>query len=145
MKLIAKKFEELTTTELYEILKARAKIFIVEQNINFQDMDDIDYDSLHCFFMENNKVIAYIRAFYEDEENGIVRLGRALTIEHQKGYGKSLMEQSLKAVKEKMECKKIIGHSQEHALSFYEQFGFRAVSKPFIEEGIVHVAIELDV
>ncbi len=107
VKLIAKYFKELTITELYEILKARAKIFIVEQNINFQDLDDIDYNSLHCFFIENNKVIAYIRAFYEDENAQVVRLGRALTIEHQKGYGKSLMEQSLKAVKEKMKCKKL--------------------------------------
>ena len=50
-KLIAKHFNELTTKELYEILKARAAIFIMEQNIQYQDMDDIDYESLHCFYM----------------------------------------------------------------------------------------------
>lgn len=50
MNLIAKNFEELTITELYEILKARAEIFIMEQDINYQDMDNIDYKSLHCFF-----------------------------------------------------------------------------------------------
>lgn len=50
MKLTVKKFQELTTTELYEILKARAEIFIMEQDINYQDMDDIDYKSLHCFY-----------------------------------------------------------------------------------------------
>ena len=51
MKLTVKKFQELTTTELYEILKARAEIFIMEQDINYQDMDDIDYKSLHCRFI----------------------------------------------------------------------------------------------
>ena len=50
---IAKKFDELTTKELYEILKSRIEIFAMEQNIHYQDMDNIDYDSLHCFFMEN--------------------------------------------------------------------------------------------
>ena len=69
MQLIAKKFDELTTKELYEILKARSEIFQMEQNIHYQDMDDIDYQSLHCFFMENNKVIAYLRAFYQEDNH----------------------------------------------------------------------------
>lgn len=55
MKLTVKKFQELTTTELYEILKARAEIFIMEQEINYQDMDDIDYKSLHCFLQKIRK------------------------------------------------------------------------------------------
>ena len=80
MNLIAKRFNELTTTEVYEILKARSEIFIMEQNICYQDMDDVDYDSLHCFFVEDNKVIAYLRAFYE--KDNIVKLGRVLILKH---------------------------------------------------------------
>ena len=80
MNLIAKQFNVLTTIEVYEILKARSEIFIMEQNICYQDMDDIDYDSLHCFFVEDNKVIAYLRAFYE--KDNIVKLGRVLTLKH---------------------------------------------------------------
>ena len=53
MNLISKKFNELSTTEIYEILKARSEIFILEQNIHYQDMDGVDYNSLHCFFMES--------------------------------------------------------------------------------------------
>lgn len=60
MNITAKKFDELTTTELYEILKARAEIFIMEQNINYQDMDDIDYGSLHCFIKDGDTVIVYV-------------------------------------------------------------------------------------
>jgi ElaA protein len=48
MNFVAKEFDELTTKELYEILKARAKVFIVEQGIQCQDMDDVDYRSLKC-------------------------------------------------------------------------------------------------
>ena len=45
MKPVVKYFNELTTTELYEILKSRAEIFVVEQNCIYQDLDDKDYHS----------------------------------------------------------------------------------------------------
>lgn len=144
MKLIAKKFDELTNKELYEILKVRSEIFIMEQNIHYQDMDNIDYNSLHCFFMENGKVIAYLRAFYNNDNKEIVRIGRVLTLIHGNGIGKDLMNQSIKAIKSKMKCKKIIMDAQKHAVGFYEKFGFLTSSGDFLEEGIVHQVMELD-
>ena len=143
MNLIAKKFEELDIAELYEILKARAEIFIMEQNIHYQDLDNIDYKSLHCFFMEENKVIAYLRAFYQEDNNDIVRIGRVLTLKHGNGIGRELMEKSITAIKEKMKCKKIIMDAQKHAVGFYEKFGFQVVSDDFLEEGVVHAVMEL--
>lgn len=140
--LIAKKFDELTNKELYEILKARSEIFVMEQNINYQDMDNIDYDSLHCFFMKDDKVIAYLRGFYK--EKGIVKVGRVLTLKHGNGIGKDLLEQSIIAIKENMRCKKIIIDAQKHAVGFYEKFGFITTSDDFLEEGIVHQVMELN-
>ncbi len=142
MNLIAKKFSELTTKELYEILKSRAEIFIMEQNINYQDMDNIDYDSLHCFFMEDNRVIAYLRAFYYSD--GVVKVGRVLTLKHGNGVGFALLKQSLEIIKMKMKCKKIIMNAQKHAIGFYEKFGFIKTSGEFLEEGVEHVKMELD-
>lgn len=144
MNLISKKFDELTAVEVYEILKARSKIFIMEQNIHYHDMDDIDYDSLHCFFMENNKVIAYLRAFYPEDNKNIIRIGRVLTLNHGNGMGKELMRQSLEAISKKMGHKKICMDAQKHAVGFYEKFGFKVVSDEFLEEGVVHVVMELD-
>lgn len=143
MNLIAKQFNELTTTELYEILKARSEIFIIEQNILYQDMDNVDYDSLHCFFVEDNKVVAYLRAFYK--EDNVVKLGRVLTLQHGNGMGKDLLEQSLIAIKEKMKCKKICMDAQKYAVGFYEKFGFKVTSDDFLEEGIVHNTMELKI
>lgn len=145
MRLIAKKFNELTTTELYEILKARSEIFHMEQNIWYQDMDDVDYHSLHCFFMEGNKVIAYLRAFYEEDNKDFVKIGRVLTVKHGSGIGKELLEQSLAVIKEKMKCKKIGMDAQKHAKGFYEKFGFKVTLDDFLEEGVVHIAIQLEV
>lgn len=144
MNLIAKKFEELDVKELYEILKARAEIFIMEQNIHYLDMDNVDYKSLHCFFMEESKVIAYLRAFYQEDNNDIVRIGRVLTLKHGNGIGRELMEKSIIAIRKRMKCKKISMDAQKHAVGFYEKFGFHVVSDDFLEEGVVHVVMELD-
>lgn len=117
----------------------------MEQDINYQDMDDIDYKSLHCFFTEDKKVIAYLRAFYQENDGDIVRIGRVLTLQHGNGTGRDLLEQSLKVIKENMKCKKIVMDAQKYAVGFYEKFGFKTISDDFYEEGILHVVMELDV
>ena len=138
MEFFAKTFDELTTKELYEILKSRSQIFTIEQNIHCQDMDDIDYNSLHCYIMDDNKVVAYLRAFSQDDNKYIV-----LTLVHGNGLGKELMQKSIVAIKEKLKCKKICIDAQKHAVGFYKKFGFRVSSDDFLEEGIVHQKMEL--
>lgn len=145
MKLISKNFSELTTHELYEIIKSRTEIFLLEQNIICQDLDDVDYDSLHCFYEERNRVIAYLRAFYADNTKDVVKIGRVLTLEHGNGLGRKLMQDSIDVIKEKLPCKKICINAQKYATGFYEKFGFNVTSDDFLEEGIVHVAMELEV
>lgn len=142
MKFIAKTFDELTTTELYEILKARTEIFLMEQKIVCQDMDDIDYQSLHCFLQEGDLVMGYLRAFYPEDAPDSVRIGRVLTRQHGKGVGRLLMEESLGVIKERMPCKKWDIHAQTHAAGFYEKFGFRVISDIFLEEDVPHVEME---
>ena len=143
MEFFAKTFDELTTKELYEILKSRSQIFTIEQNIHCLDMDDIDYNSLHCYIMDDNKVVAYFRAFSQDDNKYIVRVGRVLTLVHGNGLGKELMQKSIVAIKEKLKCKKKCIDAQKHAVGFYKKFGFRVSSDDFLEEGIVHQKMEL--
>ena len=145
MKVVAKTFFELTPSELYEILKARSAIFILEQSIHYQDLDDIDYQSYHFFIEENKKVIAYLRAYYVDDTKKVVKLGRVLTREHGKGIGRQLLEQSIPLIKEKMKVDKITIDAQKQALGFYEKLGFKTTSKDFLEQGIVHVKMEKEI
>ena len=144
MSLTVKQFNELTVSELYEIIKSRAEIFVIEQNIICQDLDDTDYRSLHFFYMTDNRVTAYLRAFYADADKTEVRIGRVLTLEHKKGLGKKLMQESMYELNHRMPCKKISIHAQKYATGFYEKFGFKVTSDDFMEEGIVHVTMELD-
>lgn len=136
----AKRFEELNAAEVYEILKARSQVFLLEQGIICQDTDDVDYKSLHCFCMEGGRICAYLRAFYESGDT--VLIGRVLTTVRGTGLGRALMEYSLRAIGGRMPCEKILVHAQKHAAGYYERFGFRAVSGDFLEEGVVHVMME---
>ena len=99
----SKKFDELTTTELYEILKSRAEIFIVEHKMNCLDLDGIDYNSFHCFCEEDGRVVAYLRAFLN---GNVVKVGRVLTLKHNVGLGRKLMEESIPAIKNILTVKK---------------------------------------
>lgn len=136
-------FDELTTTELYEILRARAQIFVVEQNCPYQDLDGLDYDSLHVFYESGGRVAACMRAYPKDGEEGVAQIGRVLTLEHGRGLGGMLLREGVKAVREKLGVSKIYIEAQCHAVGFYEREGFRVISEEFLEDGIPHVAMEL--
>ena len=141
MKFYAKEFNHLTTSELYEILKSRAKVFFLEQKIVCLDMDNVDYRSTHLFLEEDGQVVAYLRAFYKDDDT--VKIGRVLTLHHGSGIGRQLMENALSYIKREMPCRMIYVESQKHAEGFYAKFGFRTVSEEFLEADIPHVAMEL--
>ncbi len=142
MNFISKNFSELSGREVYEILKARMKVFLLEQNIVCLDTDDIDYDGLHCYLENNGEIIAYLRAFYVDADT--VSIGRVLTVTHGEGKGRLLMEKSIAAIREKLPCKTIVLHSQTHASGFYEKFGFLPFGEEFIEEGVPHIMMKSD-
>lgn len=144
MKLKIKTFNELTTTELYEILRARSEIFLLEQKIICQDLDRKDYDSLHCFFEENGAVKAYLRAFVPDNSPEAVKIGRVLSITHGIGLGTRIMTEAIPEITKRFGCKKIVVNAQKHAQGFYETLGFKVVSGEFLEEGVVHVKMELE-
>ena len=143
MEFRAKYFEELSLSQLYEILKSRMEVFMLEQRIFCLDMDNVDYRSCHCFLEDGGRVVAYLRAFYQEDDPSVVHMGRVLTLRHGKGLGAELMRRSLADIRENLPCKKIRLDSQKHAVGFYEKFGFRAVSGEFLEEGIPHVTMEL--
>ena len=142
MNFYAKKFDELSTRELYEILKSRAEIFVVEQNIRYVDMDGFDYNSLHCYIEDGGRAVAYLRAFYDTD--GSVKIGRVLTLSHGNGTGRVLMESALLAIREKMPTHLIYVNAQEHAVGFYKKLGFTVVSDVFYEESIPHYRMELN-
>ena len=137
MTFVAKHFNDLTPKELYEILKSRQEIFLLEQNIICQDLDDLDCDALHCFIMDGGRAVATLRAFYTDCDT--VKIGRVLTLTHGKGHGRILMERALAVIAEKMPSKTIIVSAQTQAGGYYASFGFSPVGEVYDEDGIEHI------
>ena len=144
MKLKAKYFNELTTTELYEILKSRNEIFVVEQNCIYQDLDDIDYRSLHIFYESSGRIMAYLRAFEKDSATKTIQMGRVLTLTHGTGLGGQLLKEGILQIKEKMNPSSIYIEAQCYATGFYEREGFVISSNEFLEDGIPHVEMILN-
>lgn len=140
MNLIVKEFNQLSNTQLYEILKSRSEVFLLGQGIVCQDMDDVDYKSNHCFFERNGRVVAYLRFFWLDKNT--ICIGRVCTLEQRNGLGTLLMSKSIEFIKNNTSCCKIVLHSQKQAQGFYEKIGFVKASDEFMEEGIVHLLME---
>ena len=142
MQFLTKEFNQLSTKELYEILKVRSEIFIVEQKMNCLDMDYVDYDRLHCYIKQNENIDAYLRAY--KTENYSVKIGRVLTTTHGIGLGKELMLRSIIEIKKYFSCEKIELHSQISAVGFYEKLGFKAIGERFLEENVWHISMVLE-
>ena len=141
MELKYKFFDALTTRELYELLKVRAEIFVVEQNCVYQDLDEVDYRSLHLYYEDEGRMPAYMRAFMK--EDGVVQVGRVLTVKHGTGLGGKLLHEGLKVIWEVYRPKKIYIEAQCYAIGYYAREGFEVCSEEFLEDGIPHVQMEL--
>ncbi len=144
MELTVKTFDELSGREVYEILRARSAVFMMEQRIHYLDMDGTDYQSLHCFYQEGGRVAAYLRAYRMEDGPEAVHIGRVLTVKHGRGLGGRLLTEAIDALRERTGCKYIRLDSQAPVAGFYEKYGFRAVSGEFLEAGIPHIAMELE-
>ena len=140
LKLHKKHFTELTTTELYELLKARFIVFYGEQNCRYLDMDDIDYTAIHIALHRKGRVIAYAR-LYQDTAPGVWHVGRLLSIERGKGYGKYVMEQA-EIQAQKQGASAIILHAQMQVVPFYESLGYTTYGSIFQEADIPHICMK---
>ncbi|MBO7487035.1 MAG: GNAT family N-acetyltransferase [Bacteroidales bacterium] len=134
-----KLFRELTVDELYELLRIRSEVFVVEQGCVYQDMDRDDQASVHLWLTEGDKVVALCRVCPAGTHMQEVSVGRVITTERGKGYGKQIMLEGINAAREHFGAERIDIEAQEYARGFYEQVGFRQSSEPFILDGIPHI------
>ena len=138
-----KRFRELTLDELYELLRVRSEVFVVEQECPYQDLDGDDRSSIHLWLTEGNKILALCRVCPAGTHMEEVSIGRVVTTERGKGYGKRIMLEGIKVAMECFGAERIDIEAQEYARGFYEQVGFRQSSEPFILDGIPHIRMSL--
>lgn len=139
MEIVVKKFEELSVEELYEILRLRAEVFVVEQNCAYQDLDKIDKEAYHVYLQEDGKIVAYLRVIDKDKRLDEVSIGRVISLKRRQGLGTALMKAGIEVAKEKFGAKVIKIGAQLYAKPFYEGCGFRQISGEYLEDGIPHI------
>ncbi len=143
MEFIVKHFHDLSTTELYEILKTRFEIFVTEQECIYQDLDDKDQEAYHVFcWNSEGRVAACLRVFWKDEKSGVAQIGRVVTLKHGQGLGGQLLHKGVEIAEDEMKANIIYLEAQEYAIGYYGKEGFVVVSEPFMEDGIPHVKME---
>lgn len=135
-----KTFNELSTSELYQIIKARIEVFTVEQKCYYQDLDEMDKKAIHLWVEHDGKLIAYSRLFDKNIIHTEASFGRVLTpiSERGKNYGKLLVKKSIEVIENKFKAKEIRISAQDYLIKFYEEFGFKSTQKKYVEVGIPH-------
>lgn len=138
---ITKTFNELTNTELYQLLQLRNEVFIVEQTCPYPDMDDKDYKALHVLGMENDRMVAYTRLLPLGISYKEASIGRVVTSQAVRrfGYGKQLMDYSIAETKKRFDTNEIVISAQSYLEKFYSDLGFVSEGETYLEDDIPHI------
>jgi ElaA protein len=136
-----KTFEELSAIDMFDMLKARQDIFIIEQDCIYPDIDDLDKKSWHLLARENNELVAYLRVVFPGYKYEELSIGRVLMVEKYRGqgFGYKLVAEAINNIKQIDVEANIRISAQYHLQKFYGSFGFKAVSEPYDEDGISHI------
>ncbi len=139
-----KPFDQLTVHELYGILQLRAKVFVVEQNCPYQDMDDIDKQSWHLFGIADGKTIAYARLIPQHINYPEASIGRVVTdpLVRGKSIGKELMIEAMSKCDQLFNTKKITISAQSYLKKFYNELGFKETGDEYLEDNIPHMKMK---
>ena len=139
-----KRFNELSTLELYSLLQLRSEVFVVEQNCVYQDVDGKDDNAIHVLGFLDNELASYSRIFHKGiyfEEASIGRVVVSPKLRDKK-LGHDLMQVSIAAVKEHFKEHNITISAQEYLKKFYESHGFVQTSEMYLEDDIPHIQMK---
>lgn len=138
-----KSFTELNTQQLFDLIKLRIDIFIVEQTCAYSELDEKDYDknTLHLMGFDEDKLICCARLLapgisYPDTSIGRFAVAKSY---RQQGIGSALMDQCLEQISNVWPEHNIRISAQQYLNSFYSSFGFNQTSDMYLEDGIPHI------
>lgn len=146
VKLTVKKTSELTVSEFLEIAKARIKVFVVEQECPYQEIDDQDDEAIHMILRVDGKLAAYTR-IVEHLDRVHISFGRVLVVKEFRKHhlGRQIVSATIDEIKEEFPGRDIKIAGQSYLKEFYESFGFKAVSGVYLEDEIPHIDFVLKV
>ena len=137
---VVKKFSELSIEELYQILRLRSEVFVVEQDCVYQDLDNKDQISVQIFIKDKNEIVAYTRIFKSGDYYKNPSIGRVVVSKKDRGkeLGKKIMISSIDYIQENLKGDKIELSAQKYLDKFYKDLGFYKIGEDYLEDGIPH-------
>jgi ElaA protein len=144
---VTKKFEALSVVELYQILRLRSEIFVVEQNCVYQDLDNKDQKALHLFGEYDGKIIAYSRLFNAGDYFEFSSIGRVVVAANYRDrkFGHELIKQGITEIRNHFNEENITISAQLYLKKFYETHGFIQTSEMYLEDDIPHIEMKITV
>jgi ElaA protein len=140
-----RRFDELTAGELYELLRFRQGVFVVEQGSTYPDLDGLDQGAWHLIARLAGEVIGCLRLTAMTGPPPMVRIGRVAVSQSLRrgGIGRMLMEKALILCRERFPLQEIGLGAQVPLVPFYKTFGFARTSEPYDDFGILHIEMEM--
>lgn len=139
-----KSFEALSVYELYDLLRLRSEIFVVEQNCVYLDLDGKDKVALHLFGEFEGKIVAHARLFKAGisfENASIGRVNVAADYRDRK-WGHDLMREAIAGILLHFGESQITIGAQLYLKKFYESHGFMQTSEMYLEDDIPHIEMK---
>ena len=138
--IVTKIFTELDKEELYQILRLRSEVFVVEQDCVYQDIDNKDQIATHLFYKKEEEIIGYTRIFKKGDYYENPSIGRVVVSKNKRGkdLGKEIMLESMKYIKNNIKGEKIELSAQVYLDNFYKDLGFYSKGEEYLEDGIPH-------
>jgi ElaA protein len=139
------RFQDFRPDELYAALQLREAVFVVEQQCAYPDADGRDPHAWHLLGWLNGpsgrRLVAYARVFEPGIRYTEGSIGRVATAQEVRrcGFGKALMAEALRRLEGLAPRQTVKLAAQRYLEGFYSSFGFRTVSDPYEEDGIIHV------
>lgn len=142
-----KKFSMLSVDELYQILRLRSEVFVVEQNCVYQDLDNKDQKAIHLFGEVEGEIIAYSRLFKGNDYFDNSSIGRVVVALNFRdmNFGHALINRGISEIKEHFNEENITISAQLYLKKFYESHGFVATSDMYLEDDIPHIEMKISI
>lgn len=141
LKLEIKSFSALGLQELYDLLKLRQDVFIIEQESIYTDLDELDQQSQHVLLKDGQQLLGVARIVPKGVKYDVVSVGRIATAASHRGQGlgKKIINAALEYCDNKIKTKTVKISAQLHLEVYYQGFGFETISEPYDDGGVLHI------
>jgi len=145
LKITTYTYHQLSKEMLYQIIRLRLEVFVLEQNCIYQDLDNKDHKAIHLVGEEDGKLIAYTRLFKKGDYFENASIGRVIVKKEsrKKDYGKTIMQKSIEELKNEHNEENIEISAQKYLIKFYLDLGFKKIGEEYLEDNIPHIKMVL--